>query len=116
MLDNLIDNAFLHASGGSRVRVGFERNGQAAKVFVDDDGPGVPEDLREQVFAKFFRVPGTIGKGTGLGLSIVQEIIRAHGGELGVHQSPIGGARFWFAMPARAGGADPDETGPLSAP
>jgi two-component system phosphate regulon sensor histidine kinase PhoR len=99
VLDNLIENAFLHAGNGGRVAIGFEKAGDSVRVFVDDDGPGVPEDLRERVFAKFFRVPGSVKRGSGLGLSIVQDVVRAHGGEVGVESSPLGGARFWFSIP-----------------
>ena len=98
VLDNLIVNALIHAAG-ARVEVGFEVAGDAVRVFVDDAGPGVPEHLSERVFAKFFRVPGTAKKGSGLGLSIVADVVRAHGGAVGVETSPLGGARFWFTIP-----------------
>ncbi len=99
VLDNLIENALLHAGDGGRVAIGFEVDGGSARVFVDDTGPGVPLEWRERVFAKFFRVPGTTKQGSGLGLSIVEDIVRAHGGEVGVDASPLGGARFWFSIP-----------------
>ena len=69
------------------------------RIFVDDDGPGIPDELGQRVFAKFFRLPGTTKQGSGLGLSIVQDIVRAHGGEVGVERSAWGGARFWFSIP-----------------
>jgi signal transduction histidine kinase len=99
VLDNLIENALSHAGDGGRVEVGFEAAGDNARFFVDDSGPGVPEEFRERVFAKFFRVPGTTRQGSGLGLSIVRDIVRAHGGEVGVESAPLGGARFWFTIP-----------------
>jgi signal transduction histidine kinase len=100
VLDNLIENALLHAGDGGHLTIAFERRDGLARIVVDDDGPGIPEDLRERVFTKFFRVPGTTKQGSGLGLSIVQDIIRAHGGDVGVERSPLGGARFWFSIPS----------------
>ena len=102
VLDNLLDNAFLHAGDGGRVALGFERDADAVRIWVDDSGPGVPLELRERVFQKFFRIPGTAKRGSGLGLSIVGDIVRAHGGAVGVDTSPLGGARFWFSVPIRA--------------
>jgi two-component system, NtrC family, sensor histidine kinase KinB len=101
VLDNLLENAFLHAGDGGRVAIGFERDNGSVRIFVDDTGPGIPPDLRERVFTKFFRVPGTTKRGSGLGLSIVEDIVRAHGGEVGVNASPLGGARFWFSIPLK---------------
>lgn len=99
VLDNLLDNAFLHAGDGGRVALGFERYADSVRFTVDDTGPGVPPELKDRVFQKFFRVPGTTKQGSGLGLSIVDDIVRAHGGAVGVDASSLGGARFWFSIP-----------------
>lgn len=107
VLDNLLDNAFLHTGERGRVAIGFERSDGAVRIFVDDDGPGVPAEFRQRVFGKFFRVPGTTKHGSGLGLSIVQDVVRAHGGEVGIEASPWGGSRFWFSIPVVS--ADPDD-------
>ncbi|MCA9630294.1 MAG: HAMP domain-containing histidine kinase, partial [Myxococcales bacterium] len=97
-LDNLIENALVH-SGGSDVEVGFESQDGTVRIFVDDAGRGIPQELRERVFSKFFRVPGTTKQGNGLGLSIVRDIVNAHGGEVGAADSPLGGARVWLTIP-----------------
>lgn len=110
VLDNLIENALLHASHGGAVAVGFEPHDGSVRIYVDDAGPGVAPELRERVFAKFFRAPGTGSQGSGLGLSIVQDIVRAHGGEVGAEESPLGGARFWFTIPVATNGADHPES------
>jgi signal transduction histidine kinase len=102
VLDNLIENGLLHSGDGGRVAIGFERISGSVRVFVDDAGPGIPLEWRERVFSKFFRVPGTTNQGSGLGLSIVADIVRAHGGEIGVDDSPLGGARFWFSIPVKS--------------
>jgi PAS domain S-box-containing protein len=116
VLDNLIENALLHAGDGGRVAIGFERDNGAARVFVDDTGPGVPPEWRERVFSKFFRVPGTTKQGSGLGLSIVEDVVRAHAGEVGVYASPLGGARFWFTIPVKPGEPNGHGAGSGSSP
>jgi PAS domain S-box-containing protein len=99
VLDNLVENALLHAGEGGRVSLSFERDDGSVRIFVDDTGSGIPPNMRERVFTKFFRVPGTAKQGSGLGLSIVEDIVRAHGGDVGVDPSPLGGARLWFSIP-----------------
>ncbi|MGB8331265.1 MAG: ATP-binding protein [Polyangiales bacterium] len=114
VLDNLIENAFVHTSDGGRVSLGFERDDGSVRIYVDDTGPGVPPDLRERVFTKFYRVPGIEKPGSGLGLSIVEDIVRAHGGHVGVESSPLGGARFWFAIPMQRKSQEDSSESPSS--
>ncbi len=64
-----------------------------ARWEVRDNGPGVPDDLRDKIFTPFFT---TREQGTGLGLAFVRDIARDHGGQVGVDRAPEGGARFWF--------------------
>jgi signal transduction histidine kinase len=71
-------------------------------VTVDDDGPGIPEELLDRIFTQFWR--GSRQGGTGLGLFIVKGIIEAHGGTITAGHAPCGGARFRFTLPA----AQPD--------
>ena len=87
LLQNLFGNAARHAGSGAAVRVGVVENG----FFVADDGPGIPESEREQVFE-----PGRTDDedGTGFGLAIVREIVEAHGWSVEVTESETGGARF----------------------
>ena len=66
------------------------------RLEVRDDGPGVPAELREQIFTPFFT---TREKGTGLGLAFVREIVRDHGGEVAVADAPGGGSVFSFDLP-----------------
>lgn len=100
VLDNLIDNALIHTKNNGKIHIGFiQEDANFVRIYVDDDGSGVPLEYRTHVFNKFFRVPGTHRVGTGLGLSIVHDIVRAHGGRVGVSDSPFGGARFWFTLP-----------------
>ena len=90
MLANLVDNAVRHAE--SRVLLEVEHTGSRAVVSVEDDGPGVDEELREQIFERFV----TTTSGTGLGLPICRWIARAHGGEIRITQR----SRFVVDLPA----------------
>ncbi len=93
LLDNLLENAARHGRPGGEVRVAL-RGGSAPELVVEDDGPGVPEDDRERIFAPFARL-GEDGAGSGLGLAIVAQQARHHGATVGVDRSPaLGGARF----------------------
>jgi two-component system sensor histidine kinase TctE len=64
------------------VRVAIEAAADTAALSVTDEGPGIPEAEREQVFQRFYRVLGTAQSGTGLGLSIVERIVHTHGGKV----------------------------------
>jgi len=99
-LTNLISNAGRH---GTHVSVRAGRRRRAVEITVDDDGPGIPADRREDVFRPFFRLeqsrnPAT--GGVGLGLSIARDVVRNHGGELTLEDAPGGGlrARIWLPV------------------
>ena len=98
-LTNLIDNALQFAEHVS-VRAG--ERGDAIEIAIDDDGPGIPEDLREEVFKPFYRIEGSRNPGTGgvgLGVTIVRDVIRGHGGEIRLGDSPNGGLRVRLRVP-----------------
>ena len=99
LIANLVSNAFRHADTLIiRVKGG---NGWATLTF-DDDGPGIPKDQREEVFKPFMRLDEARNQdagGTGLGLSIVRDIARSHGGDINLHESPMGGLRAVVRMP-----------------
>ena len=92
-ITNLIDNACRHAR---RVAVSIEPQDRNVHVLVDDDGPGIPVGRRESVFRAF--ETGGNG-GTGLGLTIARDIVRAHGGDILLEQSPLGGLRARVRLP-----------------
>ena len=97
---NLVRNAEDHGGGCVGVRV---RRGEGSiRVLVDDDGPGVPPELRERVFDRFTRGSGTTAAGVGLGLSIVLRHVALHGGTVSVEERPGGGARFVVDLPTDA--------------
>jgi len=91
-LGNLLDNARKHAH---RIAVGVALvprgdAGAWAQVTVDDDGPGIPAESREEAFRPFASFSSG---GTGLGLAIARDIARAHGGDIVLEESPLGGLR-----------------------
>ncbi|MGI4982276.1 MAG: sensor histidine kinase [Janthinobacterium lividum] len=79
---NLVDNAIRYTPEGKRVAVEARRVDGDVSIDVIDEGPGIPPDLREHVFEPFFRA--STEEGSGLGLAIAREIVRAHGGSLGL--------------------------------
>jgi signal transduction histidine kinase len=76
-------------------------------INVDDAGPGVPPDEREQVFQRFFRGRAAhdrgVARGTGLGLALVRDHVQSFGGTITVLESPEGGARFQITLPLHQG-------------
>jgi hypothetical protein len=74
----------------------------AVRFTVADTGTGIPKEYQERIFEKFYQVPESGPKGTGLGLYIAKEIVRAHGGEIGVEGEPGKGSTFWFTLPSVA--------------
>jgi signal transduction histidine kinase len=113
MVLNLLDNAVRHTPPGSAIELRLRASGRDAVVEVADDGPGVPPELRGQIFDRFVRGEGpadtAIGGGSGLGLAIVRAVATSHGGKAEVTDSPSGGALFRVRVPLakhapRAGG------------
>lgn len=98
-LQNLVGNAFRYAATVSlRARL----RGEAVVITIDDDGPGVPPEKRELVFKAFYRLETSRNPktgGTGLGLTIARDIVRGHGGEITLEDSPLGGLRARIEMP-----------------
>jgi two-component system, OmpR family, sensor histidine kinase QseC len=79
LLRNLLDNAIRYTRAGSSVTLRCGQQGGRAWLAVSDDGPGIPPELQEQVFQRFYRVLGNDAPGSGLGLSIVRRIAELHG-------------------------------------
>lgn len=102
---NLFSNAFKFAPENGVVEVELIEQESRAAMRVSDSGPGIPEDIREKIFDRFFQAPGEASHkqaGTGLGLSIAREFIGLHGGELECGCSTLGGAEFTLKVPLRA--------------
>jgi signal transduction histidine kinase len=105
MVLNLLENAVRHTPSGSRVELSLQRRDPEGQVSIEvaDDGPGVPQHARDQIFERFARGSGPAdvagGSGTGLGLAIVRAVARSHGGEVEVLDSASGGALFRVVLP-----------------
>lgn len=99
LITNLVANAWRH---GETVCIEARNTGRFLTVHVDDDGPGIAEDMREEVFKPFFRLDearNLDASGTGLGLAIARDIARSHGGNVTLSQSPLGGLRATVRVP-----------------
>jgi two-component system OmpR family sensor kinase len=106
MVLNLLDNAARHTPPGSTVELRLRADGDDAVVEVSDDGPGIPPDLRAQIFDRFVHGNGpadtATGPGSGLGLAIVSSVAASHGGSAAAEESPGGGALFRVRIPKTA--------------
>ncbi len=98
-LTKLIDNALKH---GSKVSVTLGRRGNVAEIAVEDDGPGIPPARREEAFRPFHRLDqgrNLQSGGSGLGLAIARDIARAHGGDIVLGDSALGGLKATVRLP-----------------
>ena len=90
--------------GGGAVVIRTASTNGSAQVSVIDEGPGIPSDLQDRVFDRFFRVDeARTGSGSGLGLAIVDEVARAHGGHVSVAPHVPCGSVFTFSVPSDHG-------------
>jgi signal transduction histidine kinase len=121
MLLNLLDNAVKYGPEGQTVTVGLDpvRN-ERTRLWVQDQGPGVPPGDRERIWEQFWRLErdrGSAVAGTGIGLSVVRELATLHRGRVWVESAPGGGARFVLELPAAPAPAAPSSTpGPVPSP
>ncbi len=103
MVLNLLDNAARHTPPGAKIELHVHRAGAEALVEVIDDGPGIPAQIRAQIFDRFVRGEGpadtAVGPGSGLGLAIVRAVAASHGGTVEVAESASGGALFRVRLP-----------------
>ena len=101
VVTNLVQNAAQAVDSGGRIELTLIQARDTVELIVDDNGTGIPEDLRERVLEPFYTSKEP-GEGTGLGLSVVDGIVKEHGGTLFVGESPMGGARFRVVLPRTA--------------
>ena len=109
VLNNLLTNAVKYSPTGSRVTIRLGVQGQDILLAVTDQGQGVPDDMREQIFLPFFKAgagrqgsavdQGEMGKSAGLGLVIVRRIVEGHGGKIWVESASSGGSTFFVRLP-----------------
>jgi signal transduction histidine kinase len=96
VIDNLVLNALAHTTAGGHVEVGAARDATLLRLWVADDGSGVPPALRATLFDPL--VTGRPG-GTGLGLAVVREVVQAHGGRVALAAQPATGTRIELELP-----------------
>ncbi|MHA1538462.1 MAG: ATP-binding protein [Alphaproteobacteria bacterium] len=98
-ITNLVDNAVRHAD---KIAIEARRRGNAIEITIDDDGPGIPKARRAEAFKEFSRLDPSRNPdsgGVGLGLTIARDIVRGHGGEVALEDSPKGGLRVRLRLP-----------------
>jgi signal transduction histidine kinase len=102
---NIIDNAVKFTPRAGKIELRAESRNELLSIVVDDSGPGVPLDQRENVFGRFYQATegSERSEGLGLGLAISYSVIAAHGGTIRVEESPLGGARFVVEFPGVTG-------------
>jgi signal transduction histidine kinase len=102
ILLNLLDNAVKYGPAGQTISVGSEIAGDRARVWVEDQGPGIPRDERQRVWEPYVRLnreAESATGGSGIGLSVVRELVTLHGGRTRAESAPGGGARVVIELP-----------------
>ena len=110
ILRNLMENAIKYNVPGGSVAVTTRREGDSVLLEVADTGLGIPEEDRERIFQRFYRVDKARSRaagGSGLGLSIVMDTVRLHGGTVDVKAGEEGGTVFTVSLPAWRGEEEP---------
>ncbi|KRB38177.1 hypothetical protein ASD93_06665 [Microbacterium sp. Root180] len=104
VVDNLVSNAIAYNKDGGTVFLGTTTDGTSTWILVRDTGIGISEADRSRLFQRFYKAGAERRSGTGLGLAITRDIVRAHGGEIGLHSAPGVGSTFIVKLPATAPG------------
>lgn len=102
VMTNLLSNASKFSPGGSEIEIAVEQYGKMVRVSVRDQGPGIPEDFRDQIFQRFSQADATTTRnhsGSGLGLYISRQIIESMNGEIGFQSESGKGSSFYFSLP-----------------
>jgi PAS domain S-box-containing protein/diguanylate cyclase (GGDEF)-like protein len=105
VVSNLLANALKHAPRGGLVRCTVAACGERLRIEVADNGPGVADGMREEIFERYRQGSGSAARpgGTGLGLAIVRDLVALHGGMVRLADAPEGGALFVVDLPLRSG-------------
>jgi signal transduction histidine kinase len=103
VLLNFLENAVKYGPAGQTIVAGVVPAGDRVRVWVDDEGPGIPTTLRERIWQPYYRLNREIDRvvgGSGIGLSVVRDLVARHGGRTWMEDAPGGGARFVAEFPA----------------
>jgi two-component system OmpR family sensor kinase len=112
---NLMENALRHTPPGTRVRAAVGIQSDEVVLVVEDDGPGVPPEVRDRIFERFVRGEGDRGASSGLGLSIVRAVADSHRGTVTLEDAHPG-ARFVVRLPRAQAPVESEPTQPAGAP
>jgi signal transduction histidine kinase len=104
VVTNYLTNALKYSPADRPIEVGLEVDAQQARVWVRDEGPGLPPEDQKHIWDRFYQAEGVAvqsgsGVGLGLGLHISRTIIGQHYGQVGVQSAPGHGSTFWFTLP-----------------
>jgi len=111
VIDNLLDNAIKYTPSSGAVSITLDRRRSLGELVVEDTGVGIPEQDRERIFERFYRVDKARSRelgGTGLGLSIVKHCVHAMGGTVHVDSAQEGGSRFIVRLPLATAARSPE--------
>jgi PAS domain S-box-containing protein len=116
VVENLVENARKYSDGGS-ISIAARRVDNQVEVTVSDQGHGIPPELVERVFERFYRIDNSLSRGTGgtgLGLSICRGLVEAHGGHIAITQTSPRGTSITFTLPIPTGGTSSTDDEPVS--
>lgn len=112
MLDNLVSNAVKFSPDGGEVYLGARQDGNDINILVRDEGIGIPADMLEKIFERFYQVDSSDRRkfrGTGLGLALVREVANAHGGRVWAESVVDKGSTFHVVLPIQMGNMRPND-------
>jgi signal transduction histidine kinase len=107
IVENLLVNAARHTPGGTPVHVSVGQSDDGIMLVIEDEGPGVPEELKSTLFDPFRQGPTAAGRGVGIGLSLVRSFAELHGGSAEIEDRDGGGARFVVMLPCEVKPLEP---------
>jgi signal transduction histidine kinase len=99
IVENLLVNARRHTPAGTPIHIRVQGRSNGVVLVIEDEGPGIPDDLKEVLFEPFRQGAGAGGRGVGIGLSLVKKFAELHGGTAHVEDGEQGGARFVITLP-----------------
>jgi two-component system sensor histidine kinase KdpD len=101
LLCNVLLNAANYSPTGSTIEVEAKIEGEKLRLCVKDQGQGIPSNLLNTIFQKFYKIPGSPSEGMGLGLPIAKAIAELHHGTLEARNRPEGGSEFYLLLPLK---------------